>query len=153
MDEFRKQFSAIETYYNSLDRLVEEEGVIVTPSQRRREFTHRDSRNQWRNFPIQSLASDINSSAAVRVYQAFKGTKWSEHVHMLALIHDDIVFEVREEHLVKICTAIKAIMEDTSKLPFKFDKLLSVGISIGDNWEDMEDYVLQGGQLVLKGKE
>lgn len=149
---FKEKFPNIEKYFYTLDQQANE-GCITTLTGRRREFSFSDSQTQWRNFPVQSLASDITCAAAVRIFKAFKATKWRDHCRILALIHDDIVFEVSASHVMKLAPLLKASMEDVRSLPFKMEPgLLSAGISIGDNWKEMVEYEMRGGKLCVKPK-
>ena len=53
---------------------------------------------------------------------------------MLLQVHDELVFEVREDLVEKTASEIKEIMESVIKLKVP----LAVDASQGDNWGEME---------------
>jgi uracil-DNA glycosylase family 4 len=86
-------------------------GFIQQPTGRKRRwpFITRDDiykvENQSVNTPIQGTASDICLMAATRLHQIFKEEN-HERAHVLWLVHDAIVFEVKKEHLQSTLTTI-----------------------------------------------
>ena len=51
---------------------------------------------------------------------------------MLLQVHDELIFNVKNNELEKVKTLVKEIMENTIKLSVP----LEVDIEVGDNWYD-----------------
>lgn len=88
------------------------------------------------NAPIQGTEADLVRVAMNRVHAHLKKANKLETVRMLLQVHDELVFEVREDSLDE-GEQIKKIMEsvmdghDTKGVPIK------VEISTGPNWADL----------------
>ena len=60
------------------------------------------------NMPIQGLAADILKMAMIETANVLKKKKlWREEVSMLLTIHDELLFEVKEEKKEKVIDLIK----------------------------------------------
>ncbi|WP_044152308.1 DNA polymerase I [Anaplasma phagocytophilum] len=79
------------------------------------------------NAPIQGTAADIVKKAMVRLQDRLtQGT-------MLLQVHDELLVEVPEEHVLSVARLMKEVMESA----VEFSLPLDVNISVGDNWGDM----------------
>jgi DNA polymerase-1 len=84
------------------------------------------------NAPIQGTAADIIRRAMIRVPDAIKGIP----AKMLLQVHDELLFEVKEEFCEELIAQVRSIME-TASLPFlKMDIPLSVDAGRGLNWAE-----------------
>ena len=84
------------------------------------------------NAPIQGTAADIIRRAMIRVPDAIKDLP----AKMLLQVHDELLFEVKEEYCDDLIAQVKSIMEAAS-LPFlKMDIPLSVDAGRGMNWAE-----------------
>jgi DNA polymerase-1 len=84
------------------------------------------------NAPIQGTAADIIRRAMIRVPDAIKGMP----AKMLLQVHDELLFEVKEEACEELIAQVRSIME-TASLPFlKMDIPLSVDAGRGLNWAE-----------------
>ena len=54
---------------------------------------------------------------------------------MILQVHDELVFEVKENKVRKFAKEIKDIME----AGYKLDVPLIVDVSVGDNWGEMKE--------------
>ena len=95
------------------------------------------------NAPIQGAEGDILRIAMVQIYSYFSRMKLHDDAHMLLQVHDELVFEIREEKLDAVVPEIVKIMtgvvseEDGKGVP------LEVEVKVGDNWEEMTKYNLE----------
>lgn len=62
------------------------------------------------NFPVQGSSADILKIAMVSVHHWIKSNNLQEYVRMLLTIHDEIVFEIRDDALTSIIPEIVKIM-------------------------------------------
>ena len=84
------------------------------------------------NAPIQGTAADIIRRAMIRVPEAIKDLP----AKMLLQVHDELLFEVKEEFCEDLIFQVQSIMEAAS-LPFlKMDIPLSVDAGRGMNWAE-----------------
>lgn len=83
------------------------------------------------NAPMQGSAADIIKKAMVEVAEYIK-TLPKDSVHMTLQVHDELLFEVREDLVEEFCAHIKDLLEHvvTLKVP------LEVGIGVADSWAD-----------------
>jgi DNA polymerase-1 len=86
------------------------------------------------NTPLQGTAADIIKMAMVNIYKDIYKKYNKDEVKMLLTVHDELLFEVKND-LVEQCTqAFKAFMENVIKLKVP----IIVDTKFGSNWGDME---------------
>lgn len=83
------------------------------------------------NFPVQSLAADVIKVAMINTDKELKGHE--DEIKMLLQVHDELVFEVREDLVEKWAEKIKPIMQDAIKLSVP----VRVETKVGKNWGEM----------------
>ncbi|MFH1582883.1 MAG: DNA polymerase I [Candidatus Falkowbacteria bacterium] len=86
------------------------------------------------NTPLQGTAADIIKVAMIRIQELIKKNFQPDEIKMLLQVHDELVFEVKEDLIKKTADEIKDIMESVIKLKVP----LGVDASVGDNWGEME---------------
>jgi DNA polymerase-1 len=82
------------------------------------------------NAPIQGSAAEIIKNAMCRIHEWIK--ELDDKICLLLQIHDELVFEVREDFVEQAKEKIKELM--TEKLGSEV--LLDVEIGVGDNWNE-----------------
>ncbi|QJC27922.1 DNA polymerase I, thermostable [Anaplasma platys] len=80
------------------------------------------------NAPIQGTAADVVKKAMIRLYNRL------EHGTIIMQVHDELVVEVPEEHVPTTAQLMKRVMEEV----VQFSVPLTVDVSVGDNWGEME---------------
>jgi hypothetical protein len=80
------------------------------------------------NTPLQGTAADLIKIAMLQIHEKLIAENLD--ARMILQIHDELLFEVRKEHVDALSAIVKKIMEEvfTLKVP------LVVDISIGKNW-------------------
>ncbi len=81
------------------------------------------------NAPMQGTASDIIKRAMLAIAKEIAG---NEDIQMLMQVHDELVFEVREDCVEFWASKIKSLMENAANLSVP----LIVDVGIGENWEE-----------------
>lgn len=84
------------------------------------------------NTPIQGSAADIIKMAMINIHKELAGFRSM----MIMQVHDELVFDVKEDELKKVALIVKSGMENVVKL----DVPMKVHLEIGENWLDMEEY-------------
>jgi DNA polymerase-1 len=94
------------------------------------------------NMPVQGTAADLMKMAMIRLNTRIN-TNFDEYtriheqpIKMIMQVHDELVFEVKEDAIDEAIKMIKDEMENVYKLkaPIKVD------IEIGDNWGELKKY-------------
>jgi DNA polymerase-1 len=89
------------------------------------------------NAPIQGTQSDIIRIAMVKIFSYIKNLKLTKDVRMLLQVHDELIFEIKDEKLAVVVPTILEIMtsvldkEETKGVPILAE------IKTGSNWEDL----------------
>jgi len=92
------------------------------------------------NAPIQGTEGDILRIAMIEIDKYITENKLDNDVKMLLQVHDELVFEIKEDRLNKIVPELVKIMgnvfagKDTKGVPILTD------VKVGDNWKDMRTY-------------
>lgn len=139
----------IETYFETypgikdyMNREIEEahkNGYVTTIMNRKRTIEELSSSNYMQrsmgermalNTPIQGSSADILKKAMIEIDNEF--TKEKIESTMLLQVHDELIFNVKNEELDRVKEIVKNIMENTIKLSVP----LVVDIETGDNWYD-----------------
>ena len=146
IEKYFKAYPRVEEYIEQVKLQVNEAGFVKNELGRMRKFPEIKSsqffvraaaERQAVNFPIQSLAADVIKVAMINIHKELQATNYllQADCRMLLQVHDELVFEVKEdkvEHYVKI---LKPLMEEAIKLsvPIKVD------VKVGDNWGEMTE--------------
>ena len=84
------------------------------------------------NTVVQGTAANIIKIVMVKLYEEFKD---KEDINMLLQVHDELIFEVKNESVDKYLKEIDNIMENTIKL--KNVRLAANG-NVGKNWGELK---------------
>ena len=90
------------------------------------------------NAPIQGTEADIIKIAMSRIYEYCKKNGLEGDVFPLVQVHDELVYEIREEKIPAVMAEIKKIMEsvmtptETKGIP------LTANASVGNNWGELK---------------
>lgn len=147
--QFRQRF--FEMYPMLLDwhdrqrRLVHRSGFVVSPLGRTRHLpdassgdrgVRAEAERQAINSPVQSCASDLMLDAMNELH----GTLNPKRSFIIATIHDEILFQVREEAVDEVCPVIKNTMEDMTRVRKRYGADITVPIvaelEVGRHWGD-----------------
>lgn len=91
------------------------------------------------NFPIQSLAADVIKVAMLNIDRELRSTKQEsgskgEEIRLLLQVHDELLFEIKEDKVNHYIKILKPLMENAIKLSVPTD----TETKIGDNWGEMK---------------
>ena len=104
------------------------------------------------NMPIQGASADFIKLAMVRVDKKLEDAGLKGGARCLLQIHDELLFEIKEELVAKAAPIIKEAMESVYPLkPWEEKDLLAeqfkktelpdiplvVNVETGDNWEEL----------------
>lgn len=85
------------------------------------------------NTPLQGSSADMIKQAMIRVHKILK-RDYKDEVRMLIQVHDELLFEVKEEHLKEAEQKIRKAMKEAIQLEVP----VVVDAEAGYNWGEME---------------
>lgn len=139
MDLYFERYPGVLEYMERTRQQAEALGYVETLFGRRLYLPDIKSRNAGLrkaaeraaiNAPMQGTAADIIKRAMINVDSWIRGIE-DESIRMLMQVHDELVFEIREEKLEEYIAIIKEKMSAAAEL----DVPLVVEAGTGDNWD------------------
>lgn len=92
------------------------------------------------NAPVQGTSADLIRIAMVRIANYIQETRMKEEVRMLLQVHDELVFEIKNELISTIVPELKERMESVlSKKDTKGVPILAEA-KVGKNWDEMTKF-------------
>ena len=136
---YKERHNGAIEYLDSCIRGAEEKGYVTTVLGRRLPIPEIRSTNgnvlafarrNAINYPIQGSAADIIKCAMIRVNTRIR----KEHLHsrLIMQVHDELVFEVPEEELIRM----EQLVEEEMSQAVETNVPLKVDISYGANWSE-----------------
>ncbi|MFM4713563.1 DNA polymerase I [Aeromonas veronii] len=139
MDLYFERYPGVLEYMERTRQQAEAQGYVETLFGRRLYLPDIKSRNAGLrkaaeraaiNAPMQGTAADIIKRAMINVDSWIRGIE-DESIRMLMQVHDELVFEIREERLEEYTAIIKEKMSAAAELHVP----LLVEAGTGDNWD------------------
>ncbi len=139
MDLYFERYPGVLEYMERTRQQAEAQGHVETLFGRRLYLPDIKSRNAGLrkaaeraaiNAPMQGTAADIIKRAMINVDGWIRGIE-DESIRMLMQVHDELVFEIREEKLEEYIALIKEKMSGAAELYVP----LVVEAGTGDNWD------------------
>ena len=143
IDKYFQEFFGLKAYIEQVKGNARERGFVETKLGRKRflqEIDSRDPRIRAQaermavNLPLQGYAADIMKMAMVALNNQLSMVNNSEF-KLLLQIHDELLFEVKQEKAKAIALKTKAIMENVVDVGIP----LKVDVSIGANWGSLKN--------------
>lgn len=137
-----EKFAGVKKYIDDTKVDAAKNGYVETLFGRRRYVKEIQSKNfQLRaagermaiNMPIQGLAADIMKLAMIAADRHINKTYQSNEAYAVLQVHDEIIFEVRNEHVEDFSKNIMRVMERVCELRVP----LVVDVSHGKRWSDL----------------
>jgi DNA polymerase-1 len=86
------------------------------------------------NAPIQGAAADIIRRAMIRMQEALDAAKLT--AKMLLQVHDELIFETRDEEIEATMKVVKRVMERAPEPVVKLTVPLQVDARAAMNWDE-----------------
>lgn len=137
IDTYFSRYPGIKKYMDSTIEIARKQGYVTTLLNRIRYLPEINAKNfQVRQFaertaintPIQGTAADMIKIAMIRIYDRIRN--WGSR--LILQVHDELVFDAREEEILPLKEVVKSEMEGALKLRVP----VVVDIGIGKNWLD-----------------
>ena len=143
INSYFDRFPKIKDYMEETKNSLYNDGYVETLFSRRVYINGGDSKNQnirgfaerqAINAPIQGTAADIIKNAMIQIDK--KLLNYNEDVSMLMQVHDELVFEIKNEKIHNIENIILPIMENANLPMVPLNVKLKVDTGYGDNWAE-----------------
>ncbi|QOG13174.1 DNA polymerase I [Arcobacter sp. FWKO B] len=139
IDDYFKLFPTVKNYLKSIEDEAQNNHFVKTLLERRRYFDFNSANPMQKagylreavNSVFQGSAADLIKLAMVKIYDKYKDTK---DCKMLLQIHDELVFEVKEDMALEISQDIVYIMENIYKLSIP----LKAKMHISKKWSELK---------------
>jgi DNA polymerase-1 len=144
-DNYFRQFSGVRDYMEEVKKFAIEHSYTLTLFGRRRTFANINSRIPFlknmaertaTNAPVQGTAADIIKLAIRYAEEDLAKDGLRENTHLVLQIHDELVYEIKEEFLEEANKIIQNAMQDVlrrSYLHYNTNIPLLVHFGYGDN--------------------
>jgi DNA polymerase-1 len=143
IDAYMSEFSGIAKYMIRIKEEAKKRGYVETLFGRKRLLPEIKSGVPMLvaqaeriaiNMPIQGTEADFMKIAMINCQKYIDQNFKEEEVKMLLQVHDELVFEVKNNLVEPVAKEITKIMENV----YKMEVPLTVEAKAGDNWRDME---------------
>jgi len=139
IDSYFESFATVKEFLESVQNGAIENGYVKTLSGRKRRFDFENVNAMLKasylresiNTLFQGSASDLIKLAMNKIDLKYKN---NDDIKMLLQIHDELIFEIKEEEVDNVTQKLVYIMENI----FKLDIPLKVSVSVGDNWSELK---------------
>ncbi len=139
IDSYFEAFKSVKDYLKSIEDFAYTSGYVKTLLNRKRLFDF-DSANAMMkaaylreavNTLFQGTAADLIKLSMIKIYKKYKN---NDKMRLLLQIHDELIFEIKDEFVESFTKEIKEIMENiyTLNVPLK------VSVAIGNSWQELK---------------
>ena len=138
MARYFARYPGVHAFMEATRAQAHRDGYVETIFGRRLYLENLQSRNQAHragaeraavNAPMQGSAADIIKRAMIAVAEWLKGR---DDAHMLMQVHDELVFEVRDDAVDAVREAVRERMQGAAQLAVP----LLVEVGVGANWDE-----------------
>ena len=143
IDNYMAEFSGVAKYMEQTKKEAHRDGFVSTIFGRRRRLPEINSgmpqliasaERMAINHPIQGTEADLLKLAMIAVQKKLD-EKYGDKVRMLLQVHDELLFEMKEDIVPEATKGIRQIMESVHA----FNVPIVVDAKFGDNWSEMEE--------------
>lgn len=146
IDAFYTNYPNIKKFYDDYFKKAKINGYVTTLLGRRRNvfenprkrFIDPMMHRVLLNYPIQGSAADLMKKAMIAVH--YEIAQKNEYVRLLLQIHDDLVFEIKED----VPSRTEIILDIREKLCSAYPLLVPIEVDIktGKRWGEMEKLII-----------
>lgn len=143
IETYFERFPGIKDYMETTKAFAREHGFVETIFGRRCHTPEINSKNPAHrgfveraaiNAPIQGSAADIIRRAMIRMGAALEGARLD--ARMLLQVHDELIFEAREDQVDDTIRLASSIMEKAPEPALTMSVPLKVDARAADNWDE-----------------
>ncbi len=146
-NEYFKTFQGLSAYLDRVKAETERRGYTETMFGRRRYFSgfksplpyvRAQAERMAINAPIQGTQADLTKLAMKQIDDFIKKNKYENEIRLILQVHDELVYEIKENLVKKIAPEIKKIMENAFPEKDTLGVPITVEAQAGENWGEMK---------------
>jgi DNA polymerase I len=132
INDFFKTFPKVRRWMDSQEKLTKYTQTVVGRKTWLNPYNDKSQRNAYNN-PIQGTAADMMKKAVARVHQELPDPNHPYSQYTVAVVHDEMILDVREVLAKGVAENVKRIMEDVANemLP---NMKCRADVIISDTW-------------------
>ena len=139
IDRYFEEYEGVAEFIKNIVKTAEKEGEVKTYYGRKRKIegiisSNKNIKSQAErmavNSVIQGTAADILKIVMIKINEKIRD---KSDIKMVLQVHDELIFEIKDESVEKYCLEIKEIMENS--ISFSNVKL-EVNFAAGKKWSD-----------------
>ena len=148
LDGYFNKFSGLAEYLERVKRETAQKGYTETFFGRRRYFPEILSKLPFMrasaermaiNAPIQGTEADVVKLAMIEIDKFLQKKNIKNEVKLLLQVHDELVYEIKENLVASVAPEIKKIMESVIPPKETSGVVCVADASVGDNWGEMKE--------------
>ena len=136
IDSYFEAFKSVKDYLKSIEDFAYTNGYIKTLLNRKRLFDFNSANAMIKaaylreavNTLFQGSAADLIKLSMIEIYKKYKN---NNNVRMLLQIHDELIFEIKDDVVPETLKELKEIMENV----YTLNNPLKVSIACGNSWQ------------------
>lgn len=145
--EYESTFTGLVDYMSRVRGEARTKGYTTTLFGRRRQLPgirsslphlRAEAERQAVNAPVQGTSADLIKLAMVKIDNDIVSAYPKDSVRLVLQIHDELMYEVREDLVDEIVPKIKAAMEDVFPVEKRNGVPIIVDASVGRRWSEMK---------------
>ncbi len=147
-NEYFKKFSGLASYLDRVKADAKRKGYTETLFGRRRPlegmnsslpYIRAQAERMAINAPIQGTAADIIKLAMVAIAEFIKKENLGAGIRMLLQVHDELLFEIREDLVATLAPKIRNFMEEVMPKEKSRDVVCRANAAYGKSWGEMKE--------------
>lgn len=139
IESYFQAFKSVKDYLKSIEDTILETEYIETLLKRRRVFDFNSANGMQKaaflregvNTKFQGSAADLIKLSMLKIWEKYKN---NDDIKMLLQIHDELIFEIKNDKIEEILEDLVNIMENIVKLKVP----LKVSKNIGKSWQELK---------------
>jgi DNA polymerase-1 len=140
IQRYFERYPSVQKYMEETKAYAHEHGYVTSINGRHISVANINSSNTMLskaaeraaiNAPMQGSAADVIKTAMIRLDEWIASLP-KNTIRMTVQVHDELIFEVKEEFVDEACAKISEIMENAYKLSVP----LTVGVGVSSSWAD-----------------
>lgn len=145
--EYFKNFAGLAEYIEHIKHEARRNGYTTTLFGRKRRlegmrsplpYIRAQAERMAVNAPMQGTQADIIKTAMVCADEYIRENKLENDVFLLLQVHDELVYEIKKEHVETVAPEIKKIMEGVLSVKETKGVPILADVSVGEDWGNMK---------------
>jgi len=139
IESYFENFKNVKDYMKSIEDFAMQNFYVETLIKRRRNFDFNSANGMQKvaylreavNTKFQGSAADLIKLSMIEIFNKYKN---SNDLKMILQIHDELIFEIKDEKIDEITQDLKKIMENIYELEIP----LKVSVCVGNSWAELK---------------